>query len=47
MVRIQPETIRPEILTDRVRSDGDGAVALFLGTVRDHNRGRKVIHLYY
>jgi len=47
MVRIQPETIRPEILTDRVRSDGDGAVALFLGTVRDHNRGRKVIHLHY
>ena len=47
MVRIQSEAIRSESLTDQVLSDGDGAVALFLGTVRDHNRGRKVVHLVY
>ncbi len=30
-----------------VGSDEDGAIALFLGTVRLHNRGREVIHLEY
>jgi molybdopterin synthase catalytic subunit len=26
---------------------GAGAVAAFLGVVRDHNQGRRVLHLYY
>lgn len=47
MVRIQAEPIRVEELCAEVRADGDGAVALFVGTVRDHNQGRKVLHLEY
>ena len=47
MVRLQREPIRPEELIAAVRSDGDGAVATFVGVVRDHNRGRRVLRLEY
>ena len=47
MVRLQEQPIRVEAIASELRSDADGAVALFLGTVRDHNRGRKVLHLEY
>ncbi len=30
-----------------IRQDADGALAVFVGTVRDHHRGRKVLHLEY
>jgi len=47
MIRLQREAIRVDRLIEAVRSDGDGAVALFVGTVRDHNRGRRVLQLEY
>ena len=47
MVRLQTGPIRSEELIDGVRGDGDGAVALFLGTVRNHNAGRRVLRLEY
>ena len=47
MVRLQSDPIRVEELVARVRSDSDGAVAVFLGTVRDHNVGRRVVRLEY
>ena len=47
MVRVQHEPIDTAALTRSVQSDGDGAVALFLGTVRDHHDGRKVTGLEY
>jgi len=47
MVRLQREPIRIEDLVAAVRGDPDGAVALFLGTVRDHNAGRRVVRLEY
>ena len=47
MVRLQAEPIRLEKLCDEVRADADGAVALFVGTVRDHNKGRRVLYLEY
>ena len=47
MVRMQDEPIRVEDLMTAVRGDGDGAVALFLGTVRNHNAGRRVLRLEY
>lgn len=34
-------------LLQLVGRDGDGAVASFLGLVRDHNQGRRVTHLDY
>jgi molybdopterin synthase catalytic subunit len=47
MIRLQTDAIRAEDLLDAVRGDGDGAEAVFLGVVRDHNRGRRVLHLEY
>ncbi len=47
MVRVQREPLDGQALIRAVQTDSDGAVALFLGTVRDHNEGRKVIGLEY
>lgn len=47
MARLQNEPIRAEDLVASVRSDADGAVALFLGMVRNENAGRRVLYLEY
>jgi len=47
MIRLQSESIRVERLLEAVGGDQNGAVTLFLGTVRDHNRGRRVLYLEY
>ncbi len=47
MVRIQREPIDGQALIEEVLTAGDGAVTLFLGTVRDHNQGRAVLRLEY
>ena len=47
LIRIQAEAIRPEDLLAAVRGDGDGAEALFVGAVRNHNEGRRVLYLEY
>jgi molybdopterin synthase catalytic subunit len=47
MVRMQAEPILWEPLVRSLGSPGDGAVALFLGTVRGQNRGRRVLYLEY
>lgn len=47
MILLQIEPIRVDELIAAVRAESDGAVVLFLGTVRDHNEGRRVLHLEY
>ena len=47
MVRIQGAPIDVAALAADVRGDGDGAVALFVGTVRNLNAGRRVLFLEY
>ncbi len=47
MFRLQTDPIRLEELLLAVAARGDGAVALFCGTVRDENRGRRVLSLEY
>jgi molybdopterin synthase catalytic subunit len=47
VVRVQSGPIDVGELIETVRGDGDGAVATFLGTVREHNAGRTVLHLEY
>ena len=47
MIRLQAEPIVLDELVDAVRGDGDGAVATFLGTVRNENAGRRVLLLEY
>jgi molybdopterin synthase catalytic subunit len=45
MVRLTREPI--DLAALQSVSDADGAVCLFVGTVRDHNRGRRVVRLEY
>ena len=47
MVRLQDGPIDVAAMPSAVRGDGDGAVALFLGTVRNVNAGRTVLFLEY
>lgn len=46
-LRFTAEPLHLEALVDELRSDADGAVVSFLGVVRDHARGRQVLHLDY
>ena len=47
MIRVQPQAIDVTELVAEARGDGDGAVSLFLGTVRNVNAGRRVLFLEY
>jgi molybdopterin synthase catalytic subunit len=47
MIRLQAGPIDVAALAADVCGDGDGAVALFLGTVRNVNEGRRVLFLEY
>jgi molybdopterin synthase catalytic subunit len=47
VIRLQSEPIRTGELIDAVRQDADGAIAIFVGTVRDNSRGRRVLYLEY
>jgi molybdopterin synthase catalytic subunit len=47
MIRLQREAVQPADLLRAVAAPGAGAVALFLGTVREVNRGRRVRALDY
>ncbi len=47
MLDLVREPIRVDALLDAVRHPGAGAVVLFLGTVREHSRGRRVEQLEY
>lgn len=47
MVRIQQEPIVIDNVVNEVRDTGSGAIVLFMGTVRDNNEGRPVLHLDY
>jgi molybdopterin converting factor subunit 1 len=45
--RIQSEALDPRFTESLVAHSGAGAIATFIGTVRDHGRGRAVTHLEY
>ncbi len=47
LFEVTTEPLDPQRLTDAVRKDESGAVALFLGVVRDNSRGRRVLYLEY
>jgi len=44
---ITPDPITSETVLRHVGDDGDGAVCVFLGVVRDHNDGRGVLGVQY
>ncbi len=47
LIRVTPEQLDPQDAIDAVRRDEAGAVDLFLGVVRNENKGRAVDHLVY
>ena len=47
LFEVTSEPLDPQRLIDRVRRDESGAVAVFLGVVRDNSRGRRVLYLEY
>jgi MoaE-MoaD fusion protein len=47
LLAIGPERLELERLVAAVRGNADGAIATFLGLVRNHNVGRSVHHLEY
>jgi molybdopterin synthase catalytic subunit len=47
VVALQDEPIQVERLLDDLAADGDGAVAAFVGRVRDRSAGRPVVGLAY
>jgi MoaE-MoaD fusion protein len=45
--RVQEEPLDLLAVVEQVRDPAAGAIATFIGTTRDHNRGREVVHLEY
>jgi MoaE-MoaD fusion protein len=45
--RVQSEPLDLGALVEEVRDPSAGAIATFIGTTRDHSRGRSVTHLEY
>jgi molybdopterin synthase catalytic subunit len=47
LIRITADPLDPQPFIEHVRRDESGAVALFLGVVRNNNLGRRVLRLEY
>ena len=47
LIRVTSEPLEAGELMAAVRQDSSGAVASFVGVVRDHHRGQRVDHLVY
>lgn len=47
MGHLTTDPLRPEVLVAGVQGPDRGAVALFIGNVRDHHAGRAVVELEY
>ena len=47
LFEVTADELDPGRVVEHVRRDDAGAIALFYGVVRDHNRGRKVTYLEY
>ncbi len=47
LFEVTSRPLDPQRLVDNVRKDESGAVALFLGVVRNNSRGRRVLYLEY
>jgi molybdopterin converting factor subunit 1 len=47
LFEVTAEPLNPQRLVDHVRKDESGAVALFVGVVRNNSMGRRVLHLEY
>ncbi len=47
LFQLTSEPLDPQRAAELVRRDEAGAVVVFLGVVRNHNQGRRVLYLEY
>jgi len=47
MIEVTQKPISPEILIDKVKTDGSGCVAAYIGLIREHSRGKQVVSVEY
>lgn len=47
MFQITEAPISPEAIVDKVRGEGYGALVTFVGTIRGHSQGKRVLYMEY
>ena len=47
MIEITQKPISPELVINRVKSDGSGCVVTYVGLIREHSRGKPVLSVEY
>ena len=47
MIRITDKPIPPELVVDKVKTDGSGCVVAYIGLIRDYSQGKPVLSVEY
>ncbi len=47
MIEITEETISPELVVDKVKTDSSGCVVTYVGLIRNRSRGKTVLSVEY
>jgi molybdopterin synthase catalytic subunit len=47
MIEVTEKSISPELVIDRVRSNGSGCVVTYVGLIRDNSNGKPVLTVEY
>jgi molybdopterin synthase catalytic subunit len=47
MIEVTEQSISPETVINRVKSDGSGCVVTYVGLIRDNSRGKPVVSVEY
>ena len=47
MIEITEKPISPELVVNKVKTDGSGCVVTYIGLIRDYSRGKPVVSVEY
>ena len=47
MIEITEKPISPELVVNKVKTDGSGCVAAYIGLIREYSRGKQVLSVEY
>lgn len=47
MIEITQQPISPELVISKVKTDGSGCVAVYVGLIRNHSHGKQVVSVEY
>ncbi len=47
MIEITEKPISPELVVNKVKTDGSGCVVTYVGVIRGHSRGKQVLSVEY